>query len=67
MIRDVVVSIAEYSTHEHSCDASTVVCLRGEIDDCDNSSNKNVQRRAPDTGCDSDIYWKAYEVLDCAP
>jgi hypothetical protein len=65
MIWDVVVSIAEDSLHEDRCDASTIVRLRGEVDDCDDSSDKDVQRRASDTSCDSDVYWKAYGILDC--
>jgi hypothetical protein len=42
MIWDIMVSIAEDPSHEYGCDASTIVSLRGEIDNRDNSPDKNV-------------------------
>lgn len=66
MIWDIVVSITKYPTHEHGRDSSAVVCLCGEIDDRNNCSDEDVQRRASDTGGDTNIDRETDEVLDGA-
>lgn len=64
MIWDIVVSITKYATHEHGRDPSAVVRLCGEVNDRNNGSDEDVQRRASDTGGDTNIDWETDEVLD---
>jgi hypothetical protein len=65
-IRDVVVPIAEDSSHEHRGDTTTIVCLRREVDNGDHSSDKDVQARSSNTRCGADVDREADEVFDSA-
>lgn len=60
-----MISVAKDSTHEHRSDSTTVVSLCCEVDNRDNSTNKNVQAGSSDACCRSNVHRESDKVLDC--
>lgn len=64
MVRNVVVAIAEDTTHQHSGDLATIVGLGSKVDDGDDCSNQDVQACSFDTGRCTNVDGVPDEVFD---
>jgi hypothetical protein len=66
VIRNALVPIAEDTTHENRCDTPSIVRLRGEIDNRDYGSYKDIQTGSSHTSSSADIDREAEKVFNSA-
>lgn len=63
-VRNIIVPIAEDSTHEDRRDSAAIVRLRCKVDDSNDRSDQNVKTGSSDTSSSADVHRESDEVFN---